>query len=211
MQLTMTSIGLAVLLLLAPLTTEIRAQAPTSGQPRQAVEVRFTMGDQFDTQHDLGAYRGDVVVMIYGDRASSDANKTLGELLHVQFHPQAKGLPPAQAQKAPPAPLPGLAPEQRSPNVHVLPVAVIGKVPNVVKGVIRSQFKRGASEVPVWLDFEDRMKTTFGMTSEVPNVVILDSQGRLRYRLAGEVNQQHYQRLTQVIDQLRKEAAGVAQ
>jgi len=185
------------------------AQAPTAPPvQREAPTIRFTLNDQFDRPHDTAAYRTHVLVMIYGDRASTDANKSLGERLHLEYHPQAKGLPPLQARQVPPTPLVGLPAERASPNVFVEPVAVIGKVPGVVKNIIRNQFRRGAGEVPVWLDFEDRMKTSFGMVAEVPNVVVLDATGRLRYRFAGDITETHYKRMTQMIDQLRKEAAG---
>src|SRR5580704_16354148 len=127
-------IALVVGILLATGQT-VRAQ-----QPQVAVPV-ISMPDQFSKAHDVRDHRGDVVVLIYGDRKSADANKALGALLHVAFHPTAKGLPPAQARKAPVQPVPGVAPGTRSPDVLTVPVACVGKVPAVVRAILCGQFR----------------------------------------------------------------------
>ena len=95
----------------------------------------------------------------------------------------------------------------RSPDVLAIPVALIGKVPPLVKRVIRGQFKSGSPEVPVWLDFTDTMKTTFPFTAGVPNVVVLDGQGRYRYAAAGAPTQEGMSKLLGTIEALRKEAS----
>ena len=55
------------------------------------------LDDQFDRCHTAAALRGDVVVFLYGDKASTEANKALAGDLHVAFHPTAQGKPPAEA------------------------------------------------------------------------------------------------------------------
>ena len=179
-----------------------------SGQetsPRMVVPV-VALEDQFEKHHDVRQHRGDVVVLIYGDRKSADANKALGELLHVTFHPTAKGQPAAQARKAPVQPLPGLPAGARSPDVLAVPVACVGPVPMLVRSLIRSQVRTGSPDVPVWLDFADRMKSQFPFQAGVPNVVVLDALGRYRYSAGGAPTKEGTQRLVDVIGALRKEA-----
>src|SRR5690606_29456859 len=134
----------------------------------------IVLEDQFERSQDVRSYRGNVLVLIYGDRKSADANKKLGESIHVHFHPTSRGLPPAQARQAPVVPIPTVPGGGRSPDVLAIPVACIGKVPTLVQRIIRGQIRNGSPEVPVWLDFADLMKTQFAFKPGVPNVVVLD-------------------------------------
>ncbi|MFM7148815.1 MAG: hypothetical protein ACKO23_03135 [Gemmataceae bacterium] len=174
---------------------------------QQVVVPNVVLEDQFEAVRDVRHHRGDIVVLIYGDRKSADANKALGEQIHTAFHPGARGLPPAQARKAAVKPVEGGTELTRSPDVLAIPVALIGKVPPLIKKVIRGQFKSGSPEVPVWLDFTDTMKTTFPFTPGVPNVVVLDGQGRYRYAAAGAPTQEGMSKLLGTIEALRKEAS----
>jgi hypothetical protein len=164
------------------------------------------MADQFERPHDVAEHRGDVVVLIYGDRASAEANKALGARLHVHFHPAAQGLPPAQARRAPARPVPGQPAGTRTPDVLAVPVACVGKVPGVVRALIRGQIRSGSPDVPVWLDFADAMKTQFGLKAGVPNVVVLDAAGRYRYAAAGAPTAEGFERLVGAVEALRREA-----
>ncbi|MBN9118922.1 MAG: hypothetical protein J0I06_07145, partial [Planctomycetes bacterium] len=112
------------------------AVAPLRGQPPAAPApkaVELVLEDQFERKANLADLRGNVVILVFGDRKGTDACRTLGEQLHVCWHPTAKGLPPAKAQTAPVVPLDGLKPGQVSPNVIVVPVACCGKVPAAVR------------------------------------------------------------------------------
>jgi hypothetical protein len=178
----------------------------TMVQGQEVVVPSLAMEDQFEKPHDVQAHRGDVVVLIYGDRKSADANKVLGERLHVTFHPAAKGLPASQARKAPVRPVPGLPAKVRSPDVLAIPVACVGKVPALVRAIIRGQIRGGSPDMPVWLDFADVMKTLFPFQAGVPNVVVLDTLGRYRHAAGGPPSADGTQRLVEVIEALRREA-----
>jgi predicted transcriptional regulator len=91
----------------------------------------------------------------------------------------------------------------------MVPVACVGKVPNVVKTVIRNQVKKEVTDTPVWLDFEDRMKETFGLSAGEPNIAVIDAEGRLRFKVTGKLDDKSFSRLKEVITLLREEAAGV--
>ena len=185
--------------------TQPRTQPPT--QPRtQPQPVQLSLPDQYDRVHSLEMYRGRVLVLIYGDKQSQGINQPLGERLHVQFHPAARNLPPAQARLATPAPVAGQPPGVPAPDVVVIPVACVGKVPAAVRSIIRNQFRRGSPDVPVWLDFEDTMKLSFGLTEGTSNAVVFDTLGRYRYRGAAVHEPAAYQKLVQMIEQCRLEA-----
>jgi hypothetical protein len=185
--------------------TQPRPQPPT--QPRtQPQPVQLSLHDQYDRVHSLEMYRGRVLVLIYGDKQSQGINQPLGERLHVQFHPAARNLPPAQARLATPAPVAGQPPGAPAPDVVVIPVACVGKVPAAVRSIIRNQIRRGSPDVPVWLDFEDTMKLSFGLTEGTSNAVVFDTLGRYRYRGAAVHEPAAYQKLVQMIEQCRLEA-----
>jgi hypothetical protein len=174
--------------------------------PAKPVVPAIVMEDQFGRAHDVAEHRGDIVVLIYGDRASAAANKALGERAHVAFHPSAQGQPPAQARRAPVRPVPGQPADVRAPDVLAVPVACIGNVPGLVRKIIRGQVRSASPDVPVWLDFGDVLKKGFGMKAGVPNVVVLDAAGRFRYSAAGPFTSETVERLLGTIEALRREA-----
>jgi hypothetical protein len=166
----------------------------------------IVMEDQFGRPHFLAAEKEDVVVLVYGDRASAGANQALGAQLHVQYHPAAKGLPPAQASRAPVQPPADWPRDIHVPDVHVVPIACIGKVPSVVAGLIKGQFRSRTPDMAICLDFEDRMRTNFGLAPGVSNVVVVDTRGRVRATAQGNLTNAQVEQLTRLIDTLRQEA-----
>ncbi|MFQ3592553.1 MAG: hypothetical protein SNJ82_05100 [Gemmataceae bacterium] len=172
----------------------------------KAVVPTVSLEDQFERLNDLKAYRGSVVALIYGDRESAQANQQLGELIHTRFHPTAKGKSPTEARRQPVIPVSGAAKDAKHPEVYAIPVACIGKVPNLVAKVIRNQIRKGSPEVPVWLDFGETMKSQFPFKPGVPNVVVIDAQGRYRFAAAGQPTTEGTERLLGIIEALRKEA-----
>lgn len=171
-----------------------------------AQPVALVLEDQFDRKVDLAELRGAVVVLVFGDRKGTDACRTLGEQLHVAWHPTAKDQPPSKAQQAPVVPLPDLKPGQASPNVLVIPVACCGKVPAAIRGVIRGQIAKGAPDTVVWLDFADTMKATFGLTAGEPNIAVIDAAGRLRLKINGTPDAAATDKLMRGVQALRMEA-----
>jgi hypothetical protein len=182
----------------------------TAQQPAQMQAnlnpVDLVLQDQFERKADLAALRGQVVILVYGDQKATDTCRKVGESLHVCWHPEAKGKPPAKAQAAPVVPLENLKPGQASPNVLVVPVACCGKVPGVVQGIIRDQVAKGSPDVVVWMDFAEHMKTAFGQTAGEPNVVVFDCAGRLRWKCLGTPDQAAMDRLVPTVQSLRTEA-----
>lgn len=183
----------------------ILAAGSVAGQPPAAVPS-LVLIDQFDRKTDLANLRGQVVILVYGDRKSNDLCKTVGESLHVCWHPSAKGQPAALAQGAPVVPLENLKPGQVSPNVVVVPVACCGKVPGAIQKPIRSQIAKAVPDSVVWLDFADTLKGMYGQKAGEPNVVVFDTSGRMRMKHNGTPDQAVMDRLTRAVQDLRYEA-----
>jgi hypothetical protein len=191
--------GLALALALAG---SARAQAPAA----PSMDA-LKLDDQFEQLHSVPEYRGHVLVLLYGDRGGLSASKELGQKLHVYYHPGAQGLKPAEAAKVPVKPLPKVPEGTPSPDVFVVPVACIGKVPTLVRNVIRNQVKKGSPDARVWLDYTDTMKGMVGLTAGVPNLLVIDAWGRLRHKAAGELTDEQYAKVLETIDGCRAEAA----
>jgi hypothetical protein len=177
------------------------AQPPAMPKPADLV-----LEDQFDRKADLAELRGQVVILVYGDRKANELCKTVGESLHVCWHPSAKGQPAAKAHASPVVPLDNLKPGQVSPNVVVVPVACCGKVPGPVRGAIRGQIAKAIPDSVVWLDFGDTLKGMYGQTAGEPNLVVFDVAGRMRMNLNGTPDQAAMDKLTKAVQELRYEA-----
>jgi hypothetical protein len=181
--------------------------APLHAQPAAGPKaVELALVDQFDRKTDLADLRGNVVVLVYGDRKGTDACRALGEQLHVYWHPGAKGQPPAKAREAAVVPLPGLKPGQAAPDVLVVPVACCGKVPGPIRAAISKQIAKGSPDVVVWLDFADAMKGLFGLAAGEPNVVVIDAAGAARMKCNGAPDRATLDKLVQTVQSLRGEA-----
>lgn len=167
----------------------------------------LAFSDQFGRTHTVSEHRGEVVVLLYGDRQGAEACRALGEMLHVAFHPAAAKLPPAEAHKAPVRPLTGVA-EGSSPEVRVVPVACTGYLPSLLRPLFVGRFREAVPEVPVWLDFDDSMKDRYGLAAAVPNIVVFDTAGRLRRRVEGNLSEVQFRALVEEIEGLRWEAVG---
>jgi hypothetical protein len=185
------------------LTLAVFVSAQEAGK---AVVPVVSLEDQFERANDLKNHRGSVIALIYGDNDSAQANQQLGEMIHTRFHPTAKGKAPGEARRQPVVPVTGAPKDAKHPDVLAIPVACIGKVPNLVARVIRNQIRKGSPEVPVWLDFGETMKSQFPFKPGVPNVVVIDTLGRYRFAAAGQPTAEGTERLMGIIEALRKEA-----
>lgn len=181
--------------------------ATGAAQPVPPKAVELVLEDQFERKTDLADLRGNVVLLVFGDRKGTDACRELGERLHVCWHPGAKGQPPEKARAAAVVPLEGLKPGRASPNVLVVPVACCGKVPAAIRPAIGKQIAKASPDVVVWLDYADAMKAQFGLTAGETNVAVIDATGRLRAKYNGTIDQSNMDALVKTVQGLRYEAA----
>ncbi len=183
----------------------LHAQPPRPGAALRPVPL--VLEDQFERRTDLASLRGHVVILVFGDRKGTDACRTLGEQLHICWHPTAKGMPASKAQAAPVLPLSGLKPGQASPNVIVVPVACCGKVPPSIRAKILKEVAKKSPDVVVWLDFHHAVKGLFGLTAGQTNVAIIDANGLARMKFNGVIDQPQMDTLVRTVQALRYEAA----
>jgi hypothetical protein len=191
----------ARLLLLVPTAALAQSEPPAD------LGADLKLVDQFQQMHQIADHAGEVVVLVFGDRHATKECRKLGEGLHVLFHPTAANLPENEGYLAPVRPLRGLSAENPGPNVRVVPVACTGPVPKPIRAVLQKQFAKGSPQVPVWLDFDNSLRGTFGLKEGEPNVAVFDSRGSFRKLETGSFDESRLRELASVIEGLRQEAA----
>jgi hypothetical protein len=191
--------------LLLVLAVALSAAAPASAQSANRV-VNIVMEDQHRSRHETGAFRGDVVVLVYADRKGAEAALELGRRLHVLFHPTAEQAAATEWSKQPVRDLPGWPAGVRMPDVRVIPVACLQEVPKPLQPVVRSRMRTDSPHVPVWLDFDGEMTRLFGAAPDEPNVVVLDANGLPYSVQMGHLDELEFRELAATVDRLRLQA-----
>lgn len=168
--------------------------------------VCLAMEDQFQNRCETEALRGHVVVLVYAGRYGAEAAVELGRKLHTHYHPTAATADPAERSKQPVIGIPGWPADVPVPDVHVIPIACVPEVPKMLRGMVRSQIRKGSPHLPVWLDYEDAMRKGFGIVPDEPNVLLIDTAGVARGVNAGKPDDAKYAQLVEAIDTLRSQA-----
>jgi len=179
-------------------TVGVIAQAPAAEQT-----MNIVMEDQFRTKRETVTHQGAVVVLVYAERHGAEAALQLGRRLHLRFHPTADSASAEAWSKQPVVGLAGWPAGLPVPDVQVIPVASLTEVPRALQAVARARMRKDSPHVPVWLDFEGTLKQMFGIIPGEPNVVVLDTAGRVHSVLSGKLDEQEYEQFVSLIDQLR--------
>jgi len=179
-------------------TVGVIAQAPAAEQT-----MNIVMEDQFRTKRETVTHQGAVVVLVYAERHGAEAALQLGRRLHLRFHPTADSASAEAWSKQPVVGLAGWPAGLPVPDVQVIPVASLTEVPRALQAVARARMRKDSPHVPVWLDFEGTLKQMFGIIPGEPNVVVLDTAGRVHSVLSGKLDEQEYEQFVGLIDQLR--------
>ena len=179
-------------------TVGVIAQAPAAEQT-----MNIVMEDQFRTKRETVTHQGAVVVLVYAERHGAEAALQLGRRLHLRFHPTADSASAEAWSKQPVVGLAGWPAGLPVPDVQVIPVASLTEVPRALQPVARARMRKDSPHVPVWLDFEGTLKQMFGIIPGEPNVVVLDTAGRVHSVLSGKLDEQEYEQFVSLINQLR--------
>ena len=194
-----------VSLLLSTVALLAAAILPAVGRGQDR-PVNVVMGDQFNNRVETAQLRGDVVVLVYAGRHGAEAAMELGRTLHTRFHPTAEGAEPNAWSTQPVVGLAGWPAGLPVPDVKVIPVACVPEVPKALHGMVRRRLKQESPVVPVWLDFEDVMRPSFGMVPDEPNVLLIDTRGMAQGVVSGHLDQRKLDEVAALVDDLRKQA-----
>ncbi|MCS5617592.1 MAG: hypothetical protein O3C39_00480 [Planctomycetota bacterium] len=168
--------------------------------------VNVAMEDQFGNNCQTAAMQGDVVVLVYAGRHGAEAAMELGRRLHTLFHPTADGAAATEWSTQPVVGIAGWPAGQPVPDVQVIPIACVPEVPKALRGMVRRRLKKESPVVPVWLDFEDVMRPSFGMVADEPNVLLIDTRGCCRGTISGHLDEAQFHEVVGLIDGLRKQS-----
>ncbi|MBM4020738.1 MAG: hypothetical protein FJ284_00550 [Planctomycetes bacterium] len=168
--------------------------------------VTVTMEDQFGNRRETAQMRGDVLVLVYAGRYGAEAAMELGRRLHTRFHPTAAGAAPTEWSTQPVVGIVGWPTGMPVPDVRVIPIACVPEVPTSLHGVVRRRLRKESPVVPVWLDFEDVMRLSFGMVPDEPNVLLIDTRGTSQGVISGHLDEARFNEVVGLIDAARKRA-----
>jgi hypothetical protein len=167
---------LVVLAVLSLLVRGAAADGPSSALP----VVSFQ--DQDGRQLDLGALRGQVVVIVYGSRSGVRQHVTWGKRLAAEVE----------------------QPLRRGHPVQILALAQMGGIPeafrSLVRHAIRPHVEAGYS---LWLDWNDRMSTLFGDHDPASTVVVADAHGKVLLVVSGPPEGAPYRAVSELLQRLR--------
>jgi hypothetical protein len=138
------------------------ALAALASSAQQAVLLPFSLQDQFGTAHSDAEFRGEVLVLLAGDREGSKHTRAWKEALKAAL----SGVPGAE-------------------GVRFAGLADLRGVPGFLRGMVRSRFPK-EPERWVMLDWEGLFGKGYGLERGACTVLIFDAQGRFAHRTSGK-------------------------
>ena len=161
--------------------------------------MNVVMGDQFGNRYETSQMRGDVVVLVYAGRHGAEAAMELGRKLHTLFHPTAEGAAATEWSTQPVVGVAGWPAGMPVPDVRVIPIACVPEVPKALHSMVRRRLARESPVVPVWLDFEDVMRPSFGMVADEPNMLVIDTLGSAQGVISGHLDEPRFNEVVGII------------
>ena len=165
--------------------------------------MNVVMEDQFQTPCETSTYLGDVVILVYAERHGAEDSLHLGRKLHLHFHPTADTVSSDAWSEQPVRELVNWPTGVALPDVRVIPVASLTKVPRALKPVARARMRKDSPVVSIWLDFDGALERMFGIIPGEPNVVVLDTAGQVHSVLSGKLDEQEFQQFVTRVEQIR--------
>jgi predicted transcriptional regulator len=149
----------------------IFATAVNGGQPLiDAQAPAFSLRDQFDRQYSLQSFSGRPFILIASDKKGAEQNKSWIEGIRDRFNDR----------------------------LPIIGAADVRRVPFFMKSRIQNDFKKD-HEI-ILLDWDGAFFISYGLTQNVPNVILIDSQGYVRHLQAGSASPAAMERLFKAID-----------
>lgn len=115
----------------------------------------FILNDQYDRQYSLQSFIGQSFVLLASDKKGAEQNHLWIESIEKKY----------------------------GKSVRIIGVADVRTVPFFLKEKIRNDFKKNPDSI--LLDWEGAIFKAYGLSKGVPNVVLIDSNGYVRYLHAG--------------------------
>ncbi len=130
----------------------------------------FELPDQNEQVHTLRSFAGQTVVLIAGDKNGEEQCHQWGALIHKKYGRQ----------------------------IRIVRIANVRKAPFFLKGKIKNDFKKDPHSV--LFDWDGIVFRSYGFKDEVPNIVLVDKSGILRFLYSGSPEPRSVDRLFREID-----------
>ena len=164
----------SLLLSKSPLLSSSALEGDTTAARNSRLQL--SLRDQYGERitYPLGdAQREAVVLVAASDRRGASANRDWAAELAERYARHIEG--------------------RTEPRLVILPVAHLGGVPRLLRGVVRSFFRGrnpdGEPLLPIGLDWRGDLRRQLGLEVGVPNIIVLDPNGRLVVQRAGPVTE----------------------
>lgn len=152
--------------------------APGFAQPTLQVGNRapdFSLKDQFDKSWSLSNLAGSVTVLVGAD---SDSGRAMGpwvDTLKARF----------------------------SGKAQILGLLDLHTVPGIGRGIARSRIRKETKD-PLMLDFSGTVSRTYGISSKVPTVVVIDKTGVVKAIARSAYSQAEFNDIASAVDKSLK-------
>ena len=135
----------------------------------------FTLQDAEDQEHALKKMRGKVAFLIMGNRKIREEDDKWAHAFQKDY--------------------------QENDQVVAYIVADMRSVPAFVpKGFIKRQLKKDKPPVTLLLDWKGKVHQAYRTEKKMPNLYIIDPEGKLAFHIKSNFDEETYQKLKAVID-----------
>ena len=125
----------------------------------------FWLKDQWEEFFKLSNLRGQVVLLVYGDRGGAQFNGNWAKAVREKYNSGG------------------------NERVKIVPIANLSAVPRPFRGYAKGKFQvvnEGTRARPVLLDWEGGVAKLYGFQEGVSNVYLINRDGVLRYKTSGK-------------------------
>lgn len=179
------SLPILVWLVGAPaLPTPEPAENPQPAEPIEVGQRGFTLdledqyGDPFRFPLDVEG-PPPVTLLVAADRRGADDRRAWAKVLRERYGEEIDATPP---------------------ELLILPVAHLGGVPKMFRGMVVGKFFKG--EKPTGLDWQGQVEAQLGLEKGTPNLAVLDRDGRLVIQTTGPPDAEIRDRVFGALDEL---------
>jgi hypothetical protein len=157
----------------------VSAASPSKiGTPAPDLVLR----DQYEKEFRVSASRGEILLLVCGDRTGSDFTGNYTEAVRNRF--ESNGSLP----------------------LRIIPVANLSAVPSFLQAMVKKRFtgtnQSGQPKLAILLDWEGDLERLFGFTEEMANVYLIDRAGTLQFVGAGKGTEAETKELLNAIARL---------
>jgi hypothetical protein len=168
----------------AVLSLLISALSLSAGGPSKigSPAPELALKDQFEKEFRLSAARGEMLLLVCGDKNGSNFTGNWSNAVRSRF--ESNGSMP----------------------LRIVPIANLSGVPSFLRGLVKKRFVGNDPAAPpklaILLDWEGDLERLYGFTEDLANVYLIDQSGNLQFVAAGKGTDSETKELVDAIARL---------